>query len=225
MEKEVSEVSSGLKITGILFVYSVLFLNAYLMQDSFIALISAFCGITYTILAGKGNPLCYLIGITGSAFYVYLSFSNGLWGNCLLYALYFVPMQLIGFFKWHKHLKSDKYEIIKTSLSKKENIILLSLTSVISAFVILIFVKIGDSSPVIDGLTTVFSILGMYLTVKRAIEQWYVWAGVNLLSLVMWIIIVLNGTKACSTVLMWSVYLILAIYFYISWKKELSKVS
>lgn len=217
--------NSALKITGIAFVYLILFLNAYIMHDSLIALSSAFCGITYTILAGKGNPLCYIIGLTGSAFYVYLSFSNGLWGNCLLYALYFVPMQLIGFFKWHKHLKADKYEIIKTSLSKKENIILFSLASVISVFVIVIFVKTGDSNPLVDGLTTVFSILGMYLTVRRAIEQWYVWAGVNFLSLVMWVIIALNGAKVYSTVLMWFVYLILAVYFYISWKKELSKIS
>ena len=225
MEKKVSEVSSVLKITGILFVYSVLFLNAYLMHDSLIALASAFCGITYTLLAGKGNPLCYIIGLTGSAFYVYLSFSNSLWGNCLLYALYFVPMQIIGFINWHKHLKADKYEIIKTSLSKKENIILFSLASLISVFVIIIFAKTGDSNPIIDGLTTVFSILGMYLTIRRTIEQWYVWAGVNLLSLVMWVIIALNGAKVYSTVLMWFVYLILAVYFYISWKKELSEVA
>ncbi len=224
MEKEVSEVSSALKITGIIFIYFVLFINAYVMQDSYIALASAFCGITYTLLAGKGNPLCYLIGLTGSAFYIYLAYSNNLWGNCLLYALYFVPMQIIGFINWHKHLKADKYEIIKTSLSKKENIILFSLASLISVFVIIIFAKTGDSNPIIDGLTTVFSILGMYLTIRRTIEQWYVWAGVNLLSLVMWVIIALNGAKVYSTVLMWFVYFILAIYFYREWKKELSQV-
>ena len=225
MEKEVSEVSPALKITIILLIYFVLFLNAYIMHDSLIALASAFCGITYTLLAGKGNPLCYLIGLSGSVFYVYLSFFNSLWGNCLLYGLYFVPMQLIGFFKWHKHLKADKYEIIKTSLSKKENIILFSLTAVVSVFVIIIFAKIGDSNPVIDGFTTMFSILGMYYTVRRAIEQWYVWAGVNLLSLVMWVIIALSGAKVYSTVLMWAVYFILAIYFYREWKKELSEIA
>ena len=217
--------SSVLKITGIIFVYLVLFLNAYIMQDSYIALASAFCGITYTLLAGKGNPLCYLIGLTGSVFYIYLAFSNSLWGNCLLYALYFVPMQIIGFFKWNKHLKSDKYEIIKTSLLKKENIILFSLASLVSVFVIVIFAKIGDASPIIDGITTVFSILGMYLTVRRAIEQWFVWFGVNLLSLVMWVIIALHGAKVYSTVLMWAVYVCLAVYFYESWKKELSEVA
>ena len=34
----------------------------------------------------------------------------------LLYGLYFFPMQVIGIFKWKKHLKKNSYEIIKTKL-------------------------------------------------------------------------------------------------------------
>ena len=60
----------------------------------------------------------------------------------------------------------------------------------------------------------------MYLTVKRAIEQWIVWIIVNGLTAIMWINIVINGEKAYSTVVMWVMYLILAIYFYREWKNE-----
>jgi len=211
-----------LKTAGILLIYSVLFLNAYIMHDSYFALASAFCGITYTLLAGKGNPLCYLIGLLGSAFYIYLAFSNHFWGNLLLYALYFVPMQIIGFFNWNKNLKEDKYEIKKTSLKHSENIVLFSVAFLISSVTVFILAHCGDANPVIDGFTTVFSILGMYLTVRRAIEQWYVWAGVNAMSFIMWIIVALNGAKVYSTVLMWSIYFILAIYFYKKWKEELA---
>ena len=209
-----------LEIIGILFIYFVLLTNAYIMHDSLIALLSALCGITYTILAGKGNPICYLIGLTGSAFYIYLSYSNHLWGNLCLYALYFVPMQILGFFKWTNNLKPNKYEIVKTKLKLKENIILFSITFIVSVIFAFILMYLGDTSPIIDSFTTIFSILGMYLTVRRAIEQWYVWAGVNLLSLIMWLIIALSGVKVYSTVLMWLVYFILAIYFYNKWKKE-----
>jgi hypothetical protein len=37
----------------------------------------------------------------------------------------------------------------------------------------------------------------------------------------MWINIALSGAKVYSTVIMWAVYTLLAIYFYIEWKKEL----
>ena len=193
------------------------------MHDSWIAIISAFCGITYTILAGKGVPICYPIGATGSCFYAYLSFASHLWGNLLLYICYYIPMQIIGFFKWNKNLKSDKYEIIKTTLSKKERITLIVISISITILTVLILAHFGDKNPVIDGITTILSILGMYLTVKRCIEQWIVWIIVNGLSFIMWLDIALKGAKVYSTVFMWSVYFILAIYFFIIWKKEIKK--
>ena len=193
------------------------------MHDSWIAIISAFCGITYTILAGKGVPICYPIGVTGSCFYAYLSFASHLWGNLLLYICYYIPMQIIGFFKWNKNLKSDKYEIIKTTLSKKERITLIAISISITILTVLILAHFGDKNPVIDGITTILSILGMYLTVKRCIEQWIVWIIVNGLSYIMWLDIALKGAKVYSTVFMWSVYFILAIYFFITWKKEIKK--
>lgn len=214
-----------IEIVFIIMIYVVLCANACINHDSIIAFVSAFCGITYTILAGKGNPLCYLIGLAGSVFYIYLAYMNHIWGNLLLYALYFVPMQIIGFFSWIKHLKMDRYEVEKSYLKKKELILSFSLTLIISVLVIFILYSIGDSSPIADGITSVFSLLGMYYTVKRAIEQWFVWTGVNLLSLIMWLSILFQGEKVYSTVIMWFVYFILGIYFYNSWKKDFSDYS
>ena len=45
-----------------------------IMKDNKIALVSAVCGISYTILAGKGKISCYFIGMLGTFCYSYLSF-------------------------------------------------------------------------------------------------------------------------------------------------------
>ena len=217
------EETNKYELTAFIFVYIVLLVNAIVTKDSAAAIISAFCGITYTILAGKGFPACYLIGVVGSAFYAFLSFKSMLWGNLILYAGYYIPMQILGFFQWNKHLKTDKQEIVKTQLSTKERLLLLVIGSIITSAVILILMHYGDKSPYIDGFTTTFSILGMYLTVKRTLEQWFVWIIVNGLSLLMWLNIVISGEKVYSTVIMWAAYLLLAIYFCILWKKELQK--
>ena len=78
-----------------------------------------------------------------------------------------------------------------------------------------------DNSPVADGITTFLSILGMFLTVRRAIEQWIVWFIVNGISVLMWLNLFIHGAKTLSTVIMWSVYFVLAIYFYFDWRKSL----
>ena len=208
------------EVIGLAAVYVILILNALIFKDSIVAVFSAFFGITYTMLAGKGNPKCYLFGIAGSGLYGWLSFVNALWGNLCLYLLYYIPMQIIGFHKWNKNLKDDKKEIIKSRLSKKEAVIVALVSLILCIVFVGILYQANDKSPIIDGITTVLSLTGMYLTVKRAIEQWVVWIIVNGLTSIMWINIVVSGEKVYSTAVMWIVYFIIAVYFYREWKKE-----
>ncbi len=197
-------------------------IHAILRQDSFAATISALCGITYTFLAGKGLPKCYLFGVTGSGFYSFLSFQNALWGNLLLYLGYYLPMQILGYFRWNKNLQKSKKEIVKIKLPKKEFFLLILILLCMSIGVYYVLLSLNDTNPLLDSITTVFSIGGMYLTVRRAIEQWIFWMIVNTLSLAMWVNVALSGARVYSTIIMWAVYLFLAIYFYKEWKKELT---
>ena len=90
----------------------VLFVSLY-MKDSLIATISALCGISYTILAGKGKISCYFIGMVGTLCYSFLSWKNLLFGNLILYLGYYFPMEIVGVFAWKKHLKQDKQEKVE----------------------------------------------------------------------------------------------------------------
>ena len=212
-----------IEIIGLFTVLTLILINAIIVKDNPIAVISAFCGILYTIIAGKGKISCYFFGLSGSWCYVWLSFLNSLWGNMLLYLCYYIPMQILGIFKWKKHLKKDTKEIVKTRLSNKNRITLLFIGVLGSIITSIILHYFHDKSPIADGITTFLSVLGMYLTVRRAIEQWVVWMIVNGISALMWINLVLHGTKTYSTVIMWVVYFVLAIYFYYEWKKVLNK--
>ena len=204
-------------------IIAVITVLSVILKDNKIALVSAICGIGYTILAGKGRVSCYFIGITGTVCYAYLSFINGFFGQLALYGLYYLPMEIIGIFKWSKHLKKNSREIIKTKLTNKTRAIYLIIATVITIIMTYILKITGDTKPVMDSFTTVFSVLGQFLTVKRCIEQWYVWFFVNLISLLMWIYAYINGSNCFATIMMWSVYLLLAVYFLYVWNKEISE--
>lgn len=196
-------------------------LISIIMRDSKIALVSAICGICYTILAGKGKISCYFIGMIGTFCYSYLSFVNGFFGNLALYMFYYFPMEIIGIFKWKKYLKKEVREVIKTRLTNKERIIYSIVALCLSLTVSLFLKTLGDSKPFMDGTATVLSVFGQILTVKRCIEQWYVWFFVNLVSLIMWIYAYMNGSNCLATILMWTVYLVLSVYFLKTWQNEL----
>ena len=203
-------------------VFGILGISIYL-NDSKIALISALCGISYTILAGKGKISCYFFGLSGTFCYSYISYKNALYGNLVLYMCYYFPMQVLGIFRWRRHLKPETGEIVKTKLLPRERILYLLGAAVLSVIMYFILKYFNDQSPVIDAVTSVFSVAGLILTVKRCIEQWYVWFIVNILSVWMWIAAYQNGSNCFATILMWSVYVVLAVYFFVIWHKELRR--
>ncbi|MBQ8167870.1 nicotinamide mononucleotide transporter [bacterium] len=209
------------EILALIFVFTTIFISAIILKDSIIAVISAICGILYTVIAGKGKISCYFFGVCGSGCYSYLAFTNGLYGNLILYMCYYIPMQIFGIFKWKKHLKKQNNEIIKTQLPAKERLILALIAIIICTVAIFILDYLNDAQPVKDGITTMLSVIGMYLTVRRCIEQWVIWMIVNGLSFTMWINAIIHGAKAYATVIMWAFYFAAAIYFYIVWKKEI----
>ena len=210
------------EIIGLAIVFSIIIINSIIVKDSIIAVISAICGILYSTIAGKGKVSCYFFGLMGTCCYSWLSFDNKLWGNLILYMCYYFPMQVLGIFEWKKHLKQTTKEIVKIQMSTKQALQMTILAFVCCSIAIILIKYFKGSSPFFDGITTVLSIFGMYLTVKRSIEQWIIWMIVNGLSTIMWLNLVLNGAKTYATLIMWFVYFILAIYFYVNWKKELA---
>lgn len=200
---------------------TIILLTSILTKDNKLALLSSLCGICYTILAGKGKIYCYFIGMIGTFCYSYLAFKNAFYGNFALYFFYYLPMEIIGTFKWKKHLKVNSTEIKKTSLTKKE-LLIYTIATIITTIIFAYFLfLIGDKNPIIDSIATIFSITGMILTVKRCIEQWYIWIIVNTLSLIMWLFAYINGSNSLALVFMWLTYLILGFYFLFQWKKEI----
>lgn len=219
IKKELSGWGQLERILFPLIILLIILISIY-MRDDIVALISAICGISYSIFAGKGKISCYFFGLCGTLCYSFISLKNHLFGNLALYLLYYFPMQIFGIFKWKQHLQKNTQEIIKTKLSTKERWIYLFASIVFSLVVYFVLLKFNDQNPLIDSVTSVCSVFGLILTVKRCIEQWYVWLLVNGLSTVMWIEAYLNGSNCFATILMWVTYFILSIYFLYIWRKE-----
>lgn len=217
------ELSGWGKYERIIFPLEILLITliAIYMKDKTAALISAICGICATITAGKGKISCYMFGMISNICYSYISFKNAFWGNLCLNMLYYFPMQFVGISKWKKHLKHDKQEIYKTALSKKERILYFSGAFLLSLIGYFLLKHFGDSNPLIDSVTTVLSVIAFILTVKRCIEQWYLWTVVNGLCVIMWTVAYFNGSQCFATILMWSTYFVLGLYFLHNWNKEI----
>lgn len=185
--------------------------------DGPIAIISAMTGITCTVLVSNKLVANYYFGIVNVALYAFLSYQSKLYGDAMLNAFYYFPMQFVGIYMWKKN-KSDDGEVESKALTTKQKF-MLTLVSFVAIVIYSLFLKfLGGNIPLIDATSTVLSVIAMILMVKQYLEQWYLWIIVNTVSIIMWGISLRQGSGEFATLLMWILYLLNSLYGLYKWK-------
>ena len=113
----------------------------------------------------------------------------------------------------------DKGIVSPQILSWKNRFIWFGSSLVILTIYGLILTIIKGTLPFIDSATTVFSIIATIMLNKRLTEQWFFWIMVDVLSIVMWAYIFITSGGDVSILVMWSAFLVNAVYGYYNWRK------
>lgn len=189
-------------------------------QDTLMGIISSTTGVACVVCTGKGKLSAYLFGLVNSVLYAIISFNAHLYGETMLNAIYYVPMQFVGFYVWNKHMNSETKEVEKRHMNMKDRLLLL-IAMIVTTFVYGLFLRsIGDAMPFVDSFTTVSSVIAMIISVKMFAEQWWIWVAVDVFSVYMWWCNFKTGGDSMATLLMWTVYLGNAIIMLVKWEKE-----
>lgn len=173
--------------------------------------ITAISGVLCVVLVAKGNIWNYFFGLINVSMYAYVSFKASAYGDAALNALYYLPMQFIGWFAWKKRMMSDvKVKARRLSLAQRAWIALgCAVMTVALGYVLK---ACGDGQPFKDSTTTVLSIVAQALMAMAFMEQWVLWIMTNVISVVMWILFAAKGAPhAAVMVIMWSFYLLNSI--------------
>lgn len=189
-------------------------------RDSLFNYFILLTGILCVVFAAKGNIWTYFFGIINSLAYALTAYKNGLFGEVGLNLLFYVPMNIYGFFMWKKFM-SDSVVIMK-GLSIIQSIIVYSgcFFSIIILGFLLSLIE-GQNTPYIDASTNMIGITATFLMVWRYKEQWVLYMLLNILTITMWAIRSLNGSSDGSImVVMWFAFLLNSIYGYYNWSKN-----
>lgn len=196
------------------------------MEGSNISIISAIANVVCVILVAKGKLSNYVWGTVGVITYAYLAYSWGYFGETMLNALYYLPMQFIGFYMWRKSLSSDidssesrSVEVKKLSLYQKVG---LGIAVPLAIALLYNFLEIlGGQLTFLDSTTTVLSVTAMLFMALRLKEQWYLWIIIDFISIYMWYVsFSLGNADGIATLLMWIVFTINAFYGLYEWNKR-----
>ena len=180
-------------------------------------------GILCVVLVAKGNILNYLIGTYNTVGYAWIAWQNGLFGEVAENLLFYLPMNVIGFLMWRKHM--DNGTVAMRKLSAKWIVVLsgISVAGTIGAGFALSQLT-AQNTPYIDAVTNVLSIVATILMMRRYREQWVAYIVLNVFSVIMWIFRTANGSSdGPLMIVMWSAYLVNAFYGFYKWSQGSQK--
>ena len=188
--------------------------------DSLLGIVSSVSGVACVVCTGKGKLSAYVFGLVNSILYAIISYHATLYGETMLNALYYVPMQFVGFYVWSKHMDQETGEVVKKRM-KPMGFAILCVTIALATILYGLFLKyLGDAMPFVDAFTTVSSVVAMIISVRMYSEQWWIWIAVDIFSVYMWWCDFQRGNDNMATLLMWAVYLGNAVIMLIKWEKE-----
>lgn len=188
--------------------------------DTLMGIISSTTGVACVVCTGKGKLSAYIFGLINSILYAIIAYKATLYGETMLNALYYVPMQFVGFYIWNKNMNSETHEVAKRHMKNSGRMILLLSILMATYFYGLVLRYLGDAMPFVDSFTTVSSVVAMIVSVKMFAEQWWIWVAVDIFSVHMWWCDFRSGSDNMATLLMWVVYLCNAIIMLVRWERE-----
>lgn len=194
--------------------------------------VAAITGVLCVVLVAKGSIWNYLFGLMNVSLYAYISYKASLYGDAALNALYYVPMQFIGWWQWRKRgaavseaeSKGNGVQVKARRFTWGQRAVLAA--GCLAAVVAVGFVlkHLGDPQPFKDSTTTVLSIVAQALMALAFMEQWALWIITNIVSVVMWCVCVSRGeAHAGVMVIMWVFYLLNSVNGLRVWLKLSSR--
>lgn len=189
---------------------------------SYIELIGTLFGLVSVFLATRSNILTWPIGIINEVFLFILFFQVRLYADMTL-QIYFFITTIYGWYNW----KNSPSASFSSKFNKQWNLLFLFIFICSSVLCGVFFQRVHvyfpevfkekAAYPFADSFVMMGSVLATILLAKRKIENWYYWIAIDVVSIAIYI---KKGIYFLSAE--YFIFLLLASYGLISWKKTLS---
>ncbi|OIO99355.1 MAG: nicotinamide mononucleotide transporter [Bacteroidetes bacterium CG2_30_33_31] len=205
--------------------------------------VAAAFGVLSVVFAKKENIWVYPTGIISTLLYVYLLYRWQLYGD-LIINIYYTFMSIYGWYMWSKIIDSKQIHLKISKSSKSDYIKSTAIFIFTSIFVIIVYrhfaimpiemdfsasinyfwehftsgklLEFKKITPYLDTFTTGAAFSAMWLMANKKLESWIFWISVNIVSVPLYFV---KGYG--FTGIQYIIFLILAVFGYISWKKSL----
>jgi len=140
-------------------------------------ILAAGAGVTYVILAARRNRLCWIVGAISSAFIAMVSALSALPMQASLNVFY-VGMSAYGWWSWTRRSAAGRVPVGVWPATWHLGAMLLVLALSFSSARWLAL-ETDAAWPLLDSLTTWFSLLATWLQARAILENWLYWIAID----------------------------------------------
>jgi len=189
----------------------------YSLYEIVLESIAALFGLLSVWYARKANIKVYPTGLLSTTIYIYVTLRAGLYADSGINA-YYSAMSIYGWIVW-SGVRENHIEPPIRKLDPQGWGFSIGLFAISFIALYIVLKNFTDSTvPAIDSFTTATFFLGMWLMARKRIEHWLFWIVGNVVSVPLYIYKGLG-----ITAFQFTIFLILAIQGWNTWKKELKK--
>lgn len=179
-------------------------------------IIAVMLGVIAVFLSTRQNVWTFPLGIISVFLYIEIFYDVKLYADMGL-QVFFIVLQVYGWYEW-LYGGENKTMLHVTRIPVRSGGICIVI--VVAGTIVLGYTlhRLTDASlPYIDSLLAVLSMVAQWMLARKYLENWTIWAVVNVGSILMY-----AYKELYFTTILYGVYLILAVMGYREWKKQLS---
>ena len=172
-------------------------------------------GFLYIYLEFKENAWMWVVGSVMPVIYFVVLYKSGVYGDCAT-EVYAFCAGLYGLYVWLSGKRRTGVDVPITRTPVRTRYILIGLTLLLWAVITTLLKHTDSTVAYIDGLSTAFYLVALWMLAKKYIEQWWVWLACDAISTGLYIYKGVYGRA-----LLYGIYTMLAVYGYFVWKRKM----
>jgi nicotinamide mononucleotide transporter len=204
----------GLGATAISYLAGIIFGWITVGSLNWLEVFAVFTSYSCTYLCVKERRINYPIGAISSAAYAYLFLKTGLVASAILNA-YLVPTLIYGWIRWRKD--ANTRPVTRIQLKWLPLYALITMTGYLGATVI--SKHFGGSMAWTDSVILAGTILAQFLLDNKKLENWIVWAIVNVFAIYTY-----SKSGLPLVAFQYVFFLVNTVYGYIVWNRSKNDV-
>ncbi|MDD3591683.1 MAG: nicotinamide riboside transporter PnuC [Sulfurovum sp.] len=178
-------------------------------------IIAVMLGILYIILAAKESAWCWVSGFFSTLIYTILFWEGQLLSSALL-NFYYMGMSIYGFILWKHGKGREEKHLTVTSWPVSIHLFTIVAGVLFSLFAgYLLTAYTPARLPYLDATVMVFSILATWMLAQKILQNWLYWVFIDMAAITLY-----WSAGYYVTIILFTIYVILSLYGYFSWRKS-----